>query len=175
MIALLALKAIAFGQATPSCEGDFGAVPDTLSVAWISPVSQRVGAGRSLWVVESLDLRKWLTENPHAGIGRTLQHLGMRKRSKDPKRRYKIAIFEVPKSEICRPLAGYPEGAEESGLAVCDARKSKATSKYTGCGYITDRGDASRSLDVYRVEWRDASRNGFCVIPATRFLKEGRR
>ena len=42
---------------------------------------------------------------------------------------------------------------------------------FTGCGYSRDTGSGSRGLDVLRVRWEDAAREGFCVMPLDRFLE----
>ena len=143
---------------------------DTLAVAWVSPVRRQVVASAWLEVVSNRDLTALVTREK-AGVGRILQALGMRRRSGDPKRRYKIVVFEVDRGILCRPLANVAEGSTVEGVRVCSQALSRRGPE---CGYSMDRATKSKGLDVYRVRWKDAARNGFCVIPAHRYSAQTR-
>lgn len=154
--------------ACPSLEPVHGRV----SVAWVSPMSQTVGADTLLPVVRTSALRAWLAaEKPT--VGRMLQGLGMRRRYTDPKRPYKVTIFEVDADALCRPMGDRLAGDDASGLPTCPDRFGRPTRAYRGCGTLTDQADGDPSLDVFRVSWRDAVRTGFCLFPAERFVSEG--
>lgn len=165
MIALLAAAAFA----DPVCGGDLPAPPDHLSVAWVSPLGARVGANGWLTVVPTAALRDYV-QDQRPGVGRLLQHLGARKRSSDPHRRYKITIFDVEADALCRPI---PDAAEETlagGVPTCPAGRAELGHGYAGCGVLTDRGTGAPSLPVFRITWSDAAFAGFCVLPVERFL-----
>jgi hypothetical protein len=138
----------------------------TLSVAWVSPVRRQVLGSRWLRVSANRDLSA-LVRNQQAGVGRMLQALELRRRKKDPRRRYKVVVFEVDRGILCRPLEDQAEGTTVSGVRTCPAGLSK---QGPACGYTTDHATHQRGLEVYRVRWRDAARNGFCVIPAARYV-----
>jgi hypothetical protein len=142
----------------------------TLSVAWVSPVGRRVGASKWLHVVSNRDLAT-LVRGEKAGVGRMLQSLGLRRRASDPKRRFKVVVFEVDRGILCRPLVEQLEGTTVSGVSACPTGLSKQGPE---CGYTVDRSTGEQGLDSYRVRWRDAARNGFCVIPAARYVAQTR-
>ena len=172
MIALLASIA-GFAQ-EPCPVTDFAEPAETLSVAWISPVRDRVGARADITVVRTTDLRDWVgSEAP--SVGRLLQRLGLREESTDPRRRYKVVIFDVSQDALCRPLSTFPQGENVAQVATCDPKNASKIDHYSGCGVLTDRADGSRSFDVYQIEWKEAAKHGFCVLPAERFVQEGGR
>lgn len=142
--------------------------PQTLSVAWVSPIKKRTGSRHWLLVTPTIELRQKL--EPQDNVGRLLQLLGMRKRAKIPKTPYKVVVFEVDAALMCRPLEGYLPYEEVTGIPVCPGSYGRATPRYSGCGYSTDWATEERGVDLYRVQWRDAVRGGFCVLPAERFL-----
>jgi len=143
---------------------------ETLSVAWVSPVRRQVLASKWLRVTPNRDLSS-LVRNQKAGVGRMLQAIDMRRRSKDPRRRFKVVVFEVDRGILCRPLEEQPEGTTVSGVRTCATGLSK---QGPSCGYSMDRATGKRGLEIYRVRWRDAARNGFCVIPAARYVIQTR-
>jgi len=171
MIAWLLLGALALSQ--EPCDPTFDTPAATTSVAWVSPVRRRARGGKWLWVVRTSELRDWLTREPEAGVGRTLQWLGMRKKATDPRRRYKVTIFEARAVDLCRPVED-AEG-EVVGVDACEGGLGRERGTFSGCGYATDLADGSRGPDLYRIRWRDAAVRGFCVLPAARFIIEGRR
>lgn len=142
----------------------------TLAVAWVSPVRRQVLGSTWLQVVPNRDLTA-LVKREKAGVGRILQAMGMRRRGSDPKRRYKVVVFEVDRGILCRPLETMAEGSTVDGVRVCAQGLSRRGPE---CGYTEDRATKSRGLDAYRVRWRDAARNGFCVIPAHRYAAQTR-
>lgn len=155
------------------CAGALEVPPQAMSVAWISPLRRRVSGQRWLVVMSTTSLRDWLVSEKEPTVGSLLQHAGIRKRDKEPKRRYKVTIFEVRSLELCRPVEGVEEGREVGGLLACPAGISHASGKYNGCGYATDLRDETRGPDVFRARWSELARRGFCVIPAERFVVEG--
>lgn len=162
------LVAAAFGQ-DPACE-TLEPPPATLAVAWVSPVRQAVGGASWLPVVPAAELRAFVAKGSPSQ-GRLLQALGLQKKDKEPRRRYKVTIFEVRADLMCRPVEGADEGFVVDGLASC-GHHDRATSGNSGCGYTTDREDGSRGFDLYRVPWRDAAARGFCVLPLERYLED---
>jgi hypothetical protein len=171
MWVLLSL-ALAGDPEPPSCPALARLPAGRVSVAWVSPMGQTVGADTSLAVVRTSDLRSWLAaEKPT--VGRMLQGLGMRRRYTDPKQPYKVTIFEVDVDALCRPVGDRAEGEDASGLPACAERFGRSTRAYPGCGTLVDQADGDPSLDVFRVTWRDAVRSGFCLFPAERFVSEG--
>ena len=50
-------------------------------------------------------------------------------------------------------------------------KRSKPDSDSTGCGYTVDRASGDPGLVQFRAEWDDLARNGFCVLPAERFVQ----
>jgi hypothetical protein len=151
------------------CTDDLAAPPPSLSVAWISPVGRRVSSRGYLSVVPAGELRRWVAEE-RPGLGRVLQHLGERKRARDPRRRYKITIFDVSAADLCRPLDEVAEGTSVAGVAACPAPRSRVAAS-DGCGSWADAVSGDPTFPVYRVRWLDAARDGFCVLPAERFLQ----
>ena len=143
---------------------------DTLAVAWVSPVRRQVFGTTWLEVVSNRDLTA-LVKGEKAGVGRILQAMGMRRRGSDPKRRFKIVVFEVDRGILCRPIEEMAEGSTVEGVRVCAQGLSRRGPE---CGRTLDRATKTHRLDVYRVRWRDAARNGFCVIPAHRYAKQAR-
>lgn len=164
----LVLAGPAHGQTT--CETLTPILKDRLSVAWISPLSASAGHRSWVPVVQTSELREVLGQT-HADLARMLQLLGMRRRSSPPKRRFKVVVFEVDPEHLCRPIDGPEQGTIIDGQVACPPRFGKAKRHYKGCGFTTDRLDASRGLDLYRVQWRDVARSGFCVLPADRFVQ----
>lgn len=167
MIALF----LSLAFAKPSCEASFTPiVGETISVAWITPVRERVLRGGAwLEVVPTAELQRWLGEHPQAGVGRTLQFLGHQRKEEDPAGLYKVTVFEAAADSLCRPMKS------ATALAVGGSPVCAGARRRTGCGYAVDRASGERALDVFRVRWRDAAARGFCVLPLDRFVVEGRR
>ncbi len=162
--------ALAAAHAEP-CTASLSEPPPNLSVAWVSPLGRRVSSRGYLSVVSATELRKWVAaEQP--GLGRLLQHLGLRHKDKDPRRRYKITVFDAKASELCRPLDDAIEGEVVAGIAACPANRADVDAS-DGCGSWVDHATGQPSLAVYRVRWLEAARDGFCVLPAERFLRPG--
>ena len=173
MIAVvLASVGLAYGQ---SC-AELNAVPDSIQVAWVSPVSKSVGMNGWMETVRVADLRAWIRKNGTDQV-RLLKGLGM-VRAKGgkyaAKRKYKITVFDVKREWLCRPIEDGTPGAVNQGVTICEEKQHKGLwghkRGYTGCGYIEDTLSQSRSMDAFRIRWGDASRSGFCVMPLERFL-----
>ena len=75
-----------------------------------------------------------------ASLARTLQRLGMRRSSHEPDRRYKVVVF--------------------------DAR----TDELYGCGATVDHATEAAGLPLYGATWATLAADGFCVLPAARFV-----
>lgn len=155
--------------AQPACDVALTAPTAELSVAWVSPLRQKVGRRGWLEVVRTAELRREVASQ-NRSVGRMLQLLGLRKRGTEPGRRWKVTIFDVRGADLCRPLAGYEEPATVEGVATCPGRLGRPTRTYSGCGWTTDLADGAPGLETFRIRWEDAARNGFCVLPAERFV-----
>lgn len=171
MIALLVAAALA---GDPGECGALAAPPERLSVAWVSPAGRGAGRRTSLLVVPTTALRAWVAADPPS-VGRMLQHLGLQRRDKTPKRRYKVTIFDVRALDLCRPLDEQGEEDVAASVAACPERFGEPRRGSSGCGYARDGDTGKRSFDVYRVRWEDAAAGGFCVLPAEAFLTEAAR
>jgi len=167
----LALSALA--QEDQACEAVLRPPPESLSVVWVSPLRAKVGAKGWLTVVRTNELRDWVGAEAGGSVGRMLQYLGLRRTDRDPRKRYKITIFDAASSEMCRPLDGYEDPAAVEGMVTCPAKLGKITSTYDGCGFTVDQASGKGGLELYGARWNDVARNGFCVLPAERFV-EGR-
>ena len=168
MIALFVIGWLGVAEASECASLD--EPKQTLSVAWVSPVRRQVSGSKWLRVVANRDLSALVREKK-AGVGRMLQAMELRRRKSEPKRRYKVVVFEVDRGILCRPLVEHAEGTTVSGVSACPTALSKQGPE---CGYATDRATGDRGLELYRVRWRDAARNGFCVIPAARYVVQTR-
>lgn len=168
MIGLWLALGLAWGQAT--CEGLEPLRGDRLAVAWVSPLGAHAFGSTWLEVVPAANLRGWLDEEGPR-VGRMLQGLGVRRRESDPKRPWKVTVFEVDVADLCRPLLDVEEGQMIDGMLSCPERLGRSHGGRSGCGYTVDRGTGERALDTFRIRWRDAARAGFCVLPAERFVR----
>lgn len=149
---------------------------EQLQVAWVSKVPATAGDGTWLEVVPLADLRGAIEKNARDSAS-VLRALGLLGRTQPARAPYKVTVFEVARSTLCRPMDGQP-GSLVAGVPVCDTPEQKQgpgvrAAAYTGCGYGTDLGAGVRGLDVYRVRWADAVTQGFCVLPWERMLEEG--
>lgn len=169
MIALLLGVALA---SDPVCEG-LTAPGDALSVAWVSPLGQRVGPRGVIDVVRTRDLREALQGRAGGRLGRMLQLLGLRRSATTPSRRWKVTVFDVRGADLCRPIADLEAPVTLEGATSC--ARDRTRGQTDGCGFTVDRADGSRGLETFRVRWEDAARDGFCVLPAQRFVAEAAR
>lgn len=159
-------------------------LPDAVQVAWISPTKTTVRSSQMIEVVNLHELQQWIGEE-EADAKSILHYMGMlSKRSKktiDPAD-YKITIFDVETSSLCRPIvttdtesvSDNPETVMVEGVALCEQSTAPvaryARYGYTGCGYTQNTQSQTRGVDVYRLTWSEASVWGFCVLPLSRFL-----
>lgn len=146
--------------------------PDTLQVAWISPIRDQVSGRRHLEVIRVSDLRsaaRRVSANP-TRLLQTVALVGKRGGGLFTPDRWKITIFDVRSSWLCRPVSGQEEGTVLEGVAACPGSQVRGNRFFTGCGYTRDTLTGERGLDVYRIRWRDAVQWGFCVMPLERFL-----
>jgi hypothetical protein len=146
-------------------------VPDAFQVAWVSPVARTVGNGTPLEVVRVSELRKLVERRGRASL-KLLQGLGLAGRR--DRRTWKVTVFDVQRPWLCRPMEG-EEGEDAAGVAVCPQEWDHAPAgtrgrSHSGCGYQLDTMTGERTLDTFRILWRDAVSRGFCVLPWDRFL-----
>jgi hypothetical protein len=76
----------------------------------------------------------------------------------------------VSAQQLCRPVEHTPEGEEADGLPACPDGRSSGIRRDTGCGTSLDTALGVPGLQIYQLQWREAARNGFCVLPLERFL-----
>ncbi len=158
----------------PSCsvEGLSTPKPDAIQpVVWVSPLRKTVGNGRSIRVVPMSELRSAAADGRFS-VGRMLQVLGIRKKARNPRRAWKVTVFEASTGALCRPIADAEPSEFVDGLPVCQPRHNRASRKDTGCGTTRDRATDRAGLEVFRATWRDLAPQGFCVLPAERFVAE---
>jgi hypothetical protein len=171
---LLAVLALAPAYAQDAACLAVGDVAEATQVAWISPVRARVRARGWMEVVELDDLEAWAKAHGRDPT-RFLQAAGVvgKKARRARSVPWKVTIFDVSRDLTCRPIQGALPGTEVASVAVCEDPKPAdgAGHGFTGCGYTRDTGSDSRGLDVLRVRWEDAAREGFCVMPLDRFLE----
>lgn len=151
-------------------------LPDALQVAWVSKVPATAGNHTWLEVVQLGELRGLIERNQRDSAG-VLRALGLLGRTQPARAPYKVTVFEVARSALCRPMDGEP-GTVVAGVPICDHPEQRQgagvrAAAYSGCGYGTDLGAGVRGLDVLRIRWADAVTQGFCVLPWERMLKEG--
>lgn len=163
--ALLGL-ALGASQAPEACPVQGLSTPgEALQVVWVSPVRQRVRANQAITVVRVDQLQDWVGDNA-ADQTRTLQALGLvgRRAGWKSRRLYKATVFEVESQQLCRPLSGWPEGEVVQGVRACERSRD--------CGWTQDSLTGQQALEAYEIDWRDAARWGFCVVPAELYLQE---
>jgi len=164
---LTTLMALAAAEDAPRCDDAHEAPPDALSVAWVSRLGARARAGSWLAVVPTADLRAATTGG---SVARLLQVTGHRRSSREPRRRYKVVVFDVSSDQLCRPVSGVPTGQPAAGVIACDERRSQPSRSATGCGHTVDRSTGGTGVPAYASRWSDLAGNGFCVLPAERFV-----
>ena len=140
-----------------------------ISVAWIAPRTKRVSRQTVLTVVPTVDLRAFVKEEEPT-VGRLLEYVGLRgKRRGEPRRAYKVVVFDVPRAELCRPIDEAGPTELVGGLRACEVRPRDL--RHTdGCGYGIDRRTFRPGPTVFQAPWEHLIRGGFCVLPAERFL-----
>lgn len=155
----LLLAGLAWGQdacPTPPARGD------AFSVAWVAPLHRRARGWLS--VVPTAEL----AAAPTAGsVARTLQLLGQRSSSKEPKRRYKIVIFDVAATDLCRP------GPGAAGVGACEVPPLPEEGEGPPpCPYTLDlaTNPPRAGLEEFRARWPELADEGFCLLPLGRFL-----
>lgn len=144
---------------------DYAEVPEVVQMAWVAPVSARVGAHGQMVVVRASELLA-LARDLQGDAPAVLRALGVGRTGGE----WKVTIFDVDRAELCRPVEG--EGAL-AGLNRCPTARRPARVRpaaWTGEGYVEDAQAGVRTFDVYGIEWADAADQGFCVLPLGRFL-----
>jgi len=174
MIAGLALLAT-LASASEPCAQTPDPPPPHLSVAWISPLGRHTRANKLVDVVSTRALTTWASEHPKATPGDLLRLVDQRDKKKEPRRRYKVVIFEVASNALCRPIQEMEEGQVFAGLPACPGGSKSRGQHYPLCGYTTDRNTNHAGPEVFQARWKDLAARGFCVLPIERFLAEGGR
>lgn len=161
MIALV-LAGAAWAQACAPVDP----VPDTLQVAWVSKAGDRVGAHGEMNVVRSVALQELVAARGRDATA-VLRALGLLGPRREATAGYKVVLFDVPREALCRPTEG-----DTVGVPRCEdaGRLGVHPKAWTGCGYLQDVATGERTLDVFRVDWSEASAQGFCLLPLPRFL-----
>jgi hypothetical protein len=137
--------AVALAKAPDACAtAEQPEAGGSMSVAWVSPLGKRAGRNRYLPVVPSAELRRWVTSEP-TSVARLLQKVGARKSDREPRRRYKVVVFDAHTDDL------------------------------TGCGTTTDLDTGGPGLPLYGSTWTTLAADGFCVLPAERFVAGGAR
>lgn len=145
------------------------APPERLAVAWVGRWRQRPSG--ALRVVPTSELSGWIAAQRPAWTGRTLQRLGLRRRNTDPRRRFKVVVFDVQASDLCRPIDGVDKGTPIAGSTACAPRHAR-NRKSTGCGHTQDRKTGAPGFTQFVVRRRDAVDSGHCVVPLERYLEQ---
>lgn len=147
--------------------------PDRLAVAWVSRWNR---APRGwLEVVPAAELGAWLARQDPPWTGRTLQWLGVRKKGTDPKRRWKVTVMDVERSQLCRPVAGVEPGTDVAGVLACPGRLGKPGRDTAGCGRSIDRKTTDDAAHRYAVRRSDAQTRGYCVVPLETYIERAGR
>lgn len=165
------MTVLLLGMAWAVCGDDLPAPTNPQPVVWISPLRKTVGANAGIRVVPMPALREAARKGP-LSVGRLLQIVGERKKATNPRKPWKVTVFEASTGGLCRPIARADETDFVAGLPVCTASWSRSSKRDSGCGTTNDRKDGSRGVEVLRARWRDLAPQGFCVLPAERFVEE---
>ena len=144
MIALL-LAALAFGQ---ECSLDLPTVRSDTSMAWVSRTGDHARGGEYLWVTPTGELSAWIGRQDRATLGGLLRHLGLRRRKSEPKRHYKVVVFDATHASLCRPIEGEAPGAEISGVVTCETNLSRSNRQH---GELVD------ALEARDAEWAETT------------------
>jgi hypothetical protein len=84
--------------------------------------------------------------------------------------RWKVTVFDVRTALLCRPVEYATEVQTVDGVAACPSTRQTGVRHDTGCGTTLDTASGDPGLDLFRIRWRDAAVQGFCVMPLDRFL-----
>jgi hypothetical protein len=163
------LLALSLSFASDVCEDTRPLKEGVTSIAWVTPVGQRARANTWLTVIPTARLREWMTRH-EAQLPRLLQGLGRRRKATTPRHDWKVTIFEVDSGMLCRPVEEGEPGTLVSGLPICPRNQRTVSGRHDGCGYATDLAYQTRGPELLGIQWRDAVKRGFCVLPASRFI-----
>ena len=157
--------------AEPAC-GDLSPVSSRTQVVWFSPNWESSGSRRSLEVYELEDVQAWV-QRSSPNKTRLLQKLGQigSRGWWGGWIDWKVVIFDVEASSLCRPIRDGVEGQVVGGVPICQNRLNRGGARFTGCGYSKDTATGGRGLDQFRIPWSVASQWGFCVMPMERLLQ----
>ncbi len=171
MATLCVAQTSAYAQSSNTC-GSIGDLPDQTQVVWISPTSESSDARRYLDVVELSELQSWI-ERTRADKVRLLERLGLVSEGGGwrAKRGWKVTIFDVNRSSLCRPIRGGTPGEVVNGVAICHEDLQRGGPRFSGCGQTLDTNSGGGGQDLYKIRWSEASQWGFCVMPLERLLQ----
>lgn len=169
MISWLLLTQIAAADSTCA---SVDPVASRTQVVWFSPNWESSGSRRALEVYELTDVQAWI-ERTGPNKTRLLQKLGQigSRGWWGGWVEWKVVIFDVESSSLCRPIRDGVEGELIGGVRVCEPRLNRGGARFTGCGYSKDTLTGGRGLDQFRIPWSVASQWGFCVMPLERLLQ----
>ncbi len=148
--------------------------PAAVQMAWVSQVRATVGADAPMQVVRSTELQQ-LASSRGADVASVLRAIGLVGPHAEPAvEDWKVSVFDVSRDALCRPMAGVA-GDVRSGVPICednlqDRWRGTRARAWTGCGYLQDVATGARTLDVFRLRWADAVKDGFCLLPIARLL-----
>ena len=169
MISLLLMTNLA--SASPACSA-LETVDSRTQVVWFSPTWEGASSRRNLEVFELTDVQAWV-QRTAPDKKRLLQKLGQigARGWWSGWLNWKVVIFDVEASSLCRPIRGGEEGKVVNGVPICHARLSRGGGRFTGCGYSRDSLTGARGIDHFKIPWSVASQWGFCVMPLERLLQ----
>jgi hypothetical protein len=154
----------------PACETLSPPASDQLAVAWLSPIGRRAQARTWLTVVPAADLRDFI-DREHADLVRTLRYLGVQRHDRAPRHAWKVVVFDVPITALCRPVRDATPGMSEGGVTVCPDRHHGVDGRDDRCGRLVDTVTGQPGITAFQIPWEDAAIQGFCVLPMERFLQ----
>ncbi len=156
--------------APPACDTLAPPPADAMAVAWLSPIGRRATAHTWLTVVPASDLRAWI-DRERADLVRTLRYLGVQRHDRAPRRAWKVVVFDVPITALCRPVRDATPGMSEGGVTVCPDRHHGVDGRDDTCGRLIDTVTEQPGITAFQIPWEDAAVQGFCVLPMERFLQ----
>jgi hypothetical protein len=158
-------------SAEPAC-ASVEPVDDRTQVVWFSPTWQGASSRRNLEVFELADVQAFV-KRAGPGKKRILQKLGQvgSRGWWSGWMDWKVVIFDVESSSLCRPIRGGEPGEIVGGVPICHKRLQSGGARFSGCGYSRDTQTGARGIDHFRIPWSVASQWGFCVMPLERLLQ----
>ncbi len=160
--------ALAVATAVAACGDDLPEVDGVASVVWVSRLRAQTGLKRPIPVTLTADLVALVRQG--RDVGGVLHDLGMRRTERTPRRPYKVVLFDVAATSLCRPMAG--PAVAIAGVSVCTeppVRKGEAS-----CGLWLAKDGVRTGPAAFRGAWKDLAADGFCVLPLERWMDHAR-